>query len=989
MMRSRRQQNWRLGLVQGLGLVKPPPPNPPPPSICWLFCVLLASYCSAVALGSVLPGCSAASDTAAPVPVDIVAAFHSQMLQSSSSSSSSAATPLISGMLVVTPRRRTAAIVHPSHLWIPRGGGEGGEEEDEAAALVAAAAEAGIVREVVEEDGLLNDNEYSSSSSSSSKTNSPVGVDPVDPPVKGGGDDDAAVVASGAVAAVQGVFSEEEGESHNGDAVDATKEEEKLQQDPPSAVVGTHKVVEEGWESRDGSSHRPHAEQATTSGVEDRPMDEATSAVTNTTTTTTSSTPSQEDQEIDAYIDELVASIEGESSDSHVSMGSESISSHPADPTTALKRSMDGSMDDGYDGATDAARNLASEPSTTVSLIDEREVVDAARASEAEEDEIGEQEEEEEEEVNRGEAEDDVDDSVPMPETPSLPRLHGLDDGPAIPDDDDDATTASSSSSPSVLPPPSSLETPAKDVAPSLPPTSPLPRRRPPPPNALYRFLLRRRRLGGHVAAMALAWIAEFAQLYFPAVARAIEKRLKATGGEFDDTRPYRSHRPTSDSTAAQPATLLHLAGTRRTGTSRSQQRSLAKRSDAAALQILRAVSSQARYRYVSPSFLRRYRMGPYSTASTADQSTDDTTTTTTTTPTRPSKGSASDNSAKDDSYVANKDEEDDADWVLRALTAGAKPKTTPSDKADWTEALRAASSSSNGGSSTGSERSSRSVMPPRTSDREGGVLGRIRAVASDGIGRSLLGAYPGDAPPLSGAANVRGLEELGRRYGYGDWSDDEQESDQREEEEDDDDDLMVAMEQPRARGNRSAKQASKKKVKKSSQKIAKKASQRTVKKRRRAKGATAVEYQPDRQRVRRKRTTAHHDGSTLFGIGVEFDFTGSSSADRKRTHRHHRSPSRSPTPPKQSSTTSSTDTSYAATNVAGATTPRSASHRLGMRREAATTVRPILQGAGDNTKRSTPSNLPSRGQGARPALDRVGELKRRHRNIVPDNQEN
>lgn len=55
------------------------------------------------------------------------------------------------------------------------------------------------------------------------------------------------------------------------------------------------------------------------------------------------------------------------------------------------------------------------------------------------------------------------------------------------------------------------------------------------------------------------------------------------------------------------------------------------------------------------------------------------------------------------------------------------------------------------------------------------GVWGRLRAVsATSYIPSRILGAYPGDAPPIEEAGNANGVLDLARRYGYGDWSDDE-----------------------------------------------------------------------------------------------------------------------------------------------------------------------------------------------------------------------
>jgi hypothetical protein len=60
-------------------------------------------------------------------------------------------------------------------------------------------------------------------------------------------------------------------------------------------------------------------------------------------------------------------------------------------------------------------------------------------------------------------------------------------------------------------------------------------------------------------------------------------------------------------------------------------------------------------------------------------------------------------------------------------------------------------------------------------------IIDRFRAATgTDSIilSRTILGAYPGDAPPISEAANSNGLIDLARKYGYGDWSDDDDEND-------------------------------------------------------------------------------------------------------------------------------------------------------------------------------------------------------------------
>jgi hypothetical protein len=80
---------------------------------------------------------------------------------------------------------------------------------------------------------------------------------------------------------------------------------------------------------------------------------------------------------------------------------------------------------------------------------------------------------------------------------------------------------------------------------------------------------------------------------------------------------------------------------------------------------------------------------------------------------------------------------------------------------------------------------------PPasRVSDRESGVMGRLRAAGANSLmGRSILGAYPADLPPPHEAGDASGLIGLARKYGYGDWSDDGDLSDSNYYQDSDDD---------------------------------------------------------------------------------------------------------------------------------------------------------------------------------------------------------
>mmetsp|Transcript_51545 Transcript_51545/g.58437 ORF Transcript_51545/g.58437 Transcript_51545/m.58437 type:complete len:278 (-) Transcript_51545:45-878(-) len=114
---------------------------------------------------------------------------------------------------------------------------------------------------------------------------------------------------------------------------------------------------------------------------------------------------------------------------------------------------------------------------------------------------------------------------------------------------------------------------------------------------------------------------------------------------------------------------------------------------------------------------------------------------------------------------------------------------------------------------------------PPvsHVSDRESGVMGRLRAAGANSLmGHSILGAYPADLPPPHEAGDASGLIDLARKYGYGDWSDDGDlsdsnfypDSDEDEDENDDDDEYFMDEEVPDSRRKRSSTSSSTKKKK-------------------------------------------------------------------------------------------------------------------------------------------------------------------------------
>jgi hypothetical protein len=148
-------------------------------------------------------------------------------------------------------------------------------------------------------------------------------------------------------------------------------------------------------------------------------------------------------------------------------------------------------------------------------------------------------------------------------------------------------------------------------------------------------------------------------------------------------------------------------------------------------------------------------------------------------------------------------EEESDVEWVVEALSAEHEEEETTSPiqtsfgvdvGSDGAKISLGVQLGSLNNSRTKKRRSTlaeaateRTPVPkrkptgPRTSDRDGGggVIGRIRAAgAKSRMSRSLLGAYPGDAVPLSEAGSANGVTALAEKYGYGDWSSDDEESD-------------------------------------------------------------------------------------------------------------------------------------------------------------------------------------------------------------------
>ncbi|KAL3941670.1 MAG: hypothetical protein SGBAC_004011 [Bacillariaceae sp.] len=285
-------------------------------------------------------------------------------------------------------------------------------------------------------------------------------------------------------------------------------------------------------------------------------------------------------------------------------------------------------------------------------------------------------------------------------------------------------------------------------------------------PNLIYRFLLGYGR-AGHSIIMASIFSIEWIETYLPALTFLVASVKNQVLGERKDFREV------EESFSSQ--TTGFVDGTGSTIRGGKKKKAQTQKDDEHALDQLNRLgdASQARYYFVSNTFLKRHAIGPYS-SSTSEMAV-----------------------AAKAPRVDQDEEESDEDWVVEALTrkeaSTAKLETEPSVDVSISSSSNSVSvgvdlsfgeksrkptkrpSISKLALSSASARKAKSRKPAgqRVSDRESGVVGRIRAVGVNSlVGRSILGAYPGDVPPPDEAADANGLLGLASKYGYGDWSD-------------------------------------------------------------------------------------------------------------------------------------------------------------------------------------------------------------------------
>lgn len=305
------------------------------------------------------------------------------------------------------------------------------------------------------------------------------------------------------------------------------------------------------------------------------------------------------------------------------------------------------------------------------------------------------------------------------------------------------------------------------------------------PPNVLQRFLLSQGFIGRVIAALTVLF-SEVVHQYLPEVYMFIEY-LSPGPLEVNEQGIKRRAREGVHSQYAAFASGSTVGGKKLSKDEKA-------RMDAVALTKLKHVKggvTGGKYAYLSSTFMKRYNLGKYADEAKMYQSI-----------IAPIQASHVD----EETFQIDTDDEletEAEDWVVQALCENDSEKKSEVDgdfmnarSSMSTESLSVSRKEGMGInlSSMGKRkrtsvidaaRGSRVVTKTRkdlrikSSDKDGGggVLGRLRAVtASSGMSSRLLGAYPGDAVPITDAASRYGVLELAERYGYGDWSSDEEE---------------------------------------------------------------------------------------------------------------------------------------------------------------------------------------------------------------------
>ncbi len=321
------------------------------------------------------------------------------------------------------------------------------------------------------------------------------------------------------------------------------------------------------------------------------------------------------------------------------------------------------------------------------------------------------------------------------------------------------------------------------------------------PPNFLFRRLLDYG-YWGHLLIMEIILAVEWVKTYVPDIPRVgnyiaydvlrLRKRSRRGPGEPDNL---------------MNAGFVNTGEGSRLGRLPKKMR---KKEDQKALAQLQDIGdvNEAKYRFVSTSFLQRHEIGPYNVAVGEVQLEHG----------EPKKKTSS--SKKLGAQENDDEDESDSGWIMDALGVEKEEEDPDDSRLPFDTSVGVSMGSSGpsvsvgvefniGGkknkkssslrsvleSSSGTRKPKRSAQS-RVSDSESGLMGRLRAQGANSlVGRSILGAYPGDLPPPDEAADSRGVIDMAERYGYGDWSDeDDDEPDDfafgaKDDDDDDDDD--------------------------------------------------------------------------------------------------------------------------------------------------------------------------------------------------------
>jgi hypothetical protein len=283
-------------------------------------------------------------------------------------------------------------------------------------------------------------------------------------------------------------------------------------------------------------------------------------------------------------------------------------------------------------------------------------------------------------------------------------------------------------------------------------------------PNLMYRYLLGYGQVG-HSLIMVSVFGIEWVYTYLPILASLLDVcKHQVLQGKYGLRREEKAIVSQTTGFVDESGSAVRGGKKRKAQTRKDDQRALSQ------LQQIGDVS-QARYRFVSDHFMRQHAIGPYAGATALVEVEE----------------------ILEKPYRHS--EESDGDWVIEALTQKDPEQSSidtsvgvsyGSDGASLSVGVeldfggkrkkqKKRPSISEVARQTSASSKSKSKRPtgPRVSDRESGVMGRIRAAGANSlVGRSLLGAYPGDAPAPVDAADANGMFDVAMKYGYGDWSD-------------------------------------------------------------------------------------------------------------------------------------------------------------------------------------------------------------------------